>query len=94
MKPSPPIITGAIISTNDRMNIPVNEGQAREFVGIELDHQLEVASRVDFAKTTVRELKDEVLRLKHPQDVVECKLVAKPRPIATNHEVRLASRST
>ncbi len=45
-------------------NMPVNEGQARELASLPSEQQCEVAAKVDFANTTVKELRDIVAEAK------------------------------
>ena len=69
---------------------PPSLGQARELASLPPEQQREVASRVDFANTTVRELKEEIRQIKQPQRIAVAKPVAKPTPIVRNREIRKA----
>ena len=48
--------------------------QAAELSVLEPEQQREVASRIDFANTTVRELKEEIQRVKEPADPIAAKV--------------------
>jgi len=67
--------------------------QARELASLPPERQREVASRVDFTTTTVRELKETIKRVKQPEQIAEPKTTAKPTPIVNRSEVRHAGRS-